>query len=74
MPDGIEENPAVLVRLVVGHGRPEGDRLCGSRIEVAELEVEVHHRVLLAPGRQPHGDFIVGRLLEHQENGAFGRS
>lgn len=70
----VEEHPDILLRLVFSQRRSEGERLSSRRVEVAHLEVEVHHRTLF-PGRgRPGRGLVVGCLLEHDVDGPLGRS
>jgi hypothetical protein len=56
------------------HSRPKSDCLGDCRIEIADLEVEVHHRPLVTSSWGPDGSSVVRRLLEHDVNGPIGRS
>ncbi len=57
MPDWVEEHPDVLLRLVASHGRSEGERVGDRRIQIANLEVEVHHRTLFPVRSRPWGGY-----------------
>lgn len=46
--DWVEEHAYVFLRLVLGQRRSERNRLGNRGVEVVDLEVEVHHRTLLA--------------------------
>jgi len=70
----IEQHSDVLLRLMLCHSRPESDCLSDSRIEVADLEVEVHHRPLGTVYRRPNGSSVVSCLLENDVDGPLGRS
>ena len=61
----IEEHSNIFLRLVLSHGRSHGDRLSHCRIDVVDLEVEVHHRTLVLPCRRPHGGAVAVRLLDN---------
>jgi hypothetical protein len=43
----VEKHPDVLLRLVRSHRCSKGNGLGDRGVEVADLEVEVHHRTLL---------------------------
>jgi hypothetical protein len=51
----VEEHSDVLLRLVRSHRCSEGNGLGDRGIEVADLEIEVHHRTLLPVDWRPHG-------------------
>jgi hypothetical protein len=72
VPGWVKEHSHRLLRLVRSHRRSEGDRLGDRGIEVPDLEVEVHHRTLLPVDGRPDRSLIVGRLLEHDEDGPLG--
>src|SRR4051794_25425278 len=61
----VEQHPDVVLRLRLGQRGAQGDRVLDRRVEVADLEVEVHHRPLLPRRRRPHRGLVTGRLLEH---------
>ena len=69
----VEEHADVLLRLVRSHRCSEGNGLGDRGVEVAGLEVEVHHRTLLPAGWRPYGGLVAGRLLEHGVDGSRGR-
>ncbi len=52
MTSGIEEDTHVLLRLVIGQLGADFERMGNGRVEIDDLEVEVHHH-LLRPGRLP---------------------
>jgi hypothetical protein len=58
MPRRIEEHSDILLRLVPGLGRAEGNRLSDCRREVVDLEVQVHHGTLVFACRRPHGGAV----------------
>lgn len=60
---GVEEHSDVLLRLVLGHRGAQGDR----RVQIADLEVEVHHRALSAIDRWPDRSPVAFGLLEYEE-------
>jgi len=68
----VEKHSDVLLRLVRSHRCSEGNGLGGRGVEVADLEVEVHHRTLLPVDWRPYGGLVAGRLLEHDEGGSGG--
>src|SRR5580692_8039993 len=69
----VEEHSDVLLRLVRSHRCSEGNGLGDRGVEVADLEVEVHHRTLLPVDWRPYGGLVAGRLLEHDVDGSRGR-
>ena len=69
----VEKHSDVLLRLVRSHHCSEGNGLGDRGVEVADLEVEVHHRTLLPIDWRPYGGLVAGRLLEHDEDGSRGR-
>ena len=71
MPGWVEEHPDVLLWLGRGHRRSQSDRVGDRGIEVADLEVEVHHRALFPVDWRPDRGSIAGCLLEHQIDGSL---
>ena len=69
----VEKHSDVLLRLVRSNRCSEGNGLGDSGVEVADLEVEVHHRTLLPVDWRPYGGLVAGRLLEHDVYGSRGR-
>ena len=69
----IEQYTNVLLRLMIGNGRPEGECFGDGGVKIRDLEVEVHHRTLSTILRRPDGALVVRRLLEDDVNGTFGR-
>lgn len=69
----VEEHSDVLLRLVRSHRCSEGNGLGDRGVEVADLEVEVHHRTLLPVDWRPYGGLVAGRLLEHDVDGSGAR-
>jgi len=69
----VEKHSDVLLRLVRSHRCSECNGLGDRAVEVADLEVEVHHRTLLPIDWRPYGGLVAGRLLEHDEDGSRGR-
>jgi hypothetical protein len=69
----VEEHSDVLLRLVRSHRCSEGNGLGDRGVEVADLEIEVHHRTLLPVDWRPYGGLVAGRLLEHDVDGSRGR-
>ena len=51
----VEKHSDILLRLVRSHRCPEGNGLGDRGVEVADLEVEVHHGALFAVGGRPDG-------------------
>ena len=60
----VEEDSDILLRLVLSRRCSEGERLSDCGIEVADLEVEVHHRTLFPVHGGPDGGLVVACLLE----------
>ena len=73
MPNRIEEHSDILPRLVPSHGRSKRNRVSDCRIEVANLEVQVHHRTLIFICRGPHGGAVAVGFLENDVDRPFGR-
>jgi hypothetical protein len=48
VPGGIEQHPDVVLRLRLGDPRTERHGVGDGRVEVVDLDVEVHHRPLPA--------------------------
>src|ERR1700683_4988001 len=74
MPRWVEEHADVVPWLVLRHGRSQGNSLSHGRIEVTDLEVEMHHRTLGLVYRRPDRGLVAGRFLEHDVNGTLGGS
>jgi hypothetical protein len=68
----VEEHSDIVLWLLGSDRGSECDGLRDRRIEVTDLEVEVHHRALLPVGRRPYGRAVIGRLLEHDIAGSLG--
>ena len=69
----VEEHADVLLWLVNRNRRSEGERLSDRGIEIANLEIEVHHRTLFPVRGWPDGGLVVGCLLEHDVDGPLRR-
>ncbi len=69
MTGGIEKHTHVLVRLMLGGDRSEGNRFGHGALEIGDLEVEVHHRSLVTRRGWPGRRAVVAGLLEHDERG-----
>ncbi len=69
----VEQHSDVFLRLVFRHSRAEGDCVGDCRTQVADLEVEVHHRPLGTVSWWPDRGHVVGCRLKHYE-GSLGRS
>jgi len=52
---GVDEHANVLLRLVRSDSCSQGERLPDRRVEVGDLEVNVHHRTLFAVDGRPDG-------------------
>ena len=72
MPGWVEKHSDVLLRLGCRHCGAQGERFSDRRIEVPNLEVEVHHRPLGAVNGRPYRDLVIGRLLEHDVDRSLG--
>ena len=69
----IEQNSDIAMRLMFRHTRPKADCFRDRRIEVAHLEVEVHHGPLGTVHGRPDGSLVIGGFLEHDEDRPVGR-
>src|SRR5262245_43365935 len=69
----VEQNPDVVLRLVRGDRRAESYRVLDRRLEVTDLEVEMHHRTLLPVNGRPHRWRVSDRLLKHDEDRSLRR-
>jgi hypothetical protein len=63
---GVEHNPDVRLRLVFREGGSQGHRFGDGRVQVRDLEVEVHHRALLPVDGRPDRRAVAVGLLEHE--------
>src|ERR1700736_3157972 len=61
----VEDHPDIVLRLVRSDRSSECDSLGDRRVEVSDLEIEMHHRALLPVARRPHRGPGNTRLLEH---------
>jgi hypothetical protein len=57
---------------VLRHGRSQGNSLSDGRIEVADLEVEMHHRTLGLVYWRPDRGLVATRFLEDDLNRPLG--
>jgi len=73
MTGGINEYPDVLLGLVSRHRRSKRDRFGDSRVKVAYLKVEMHHRALVSRFRWPDRWLKVKGFLEHDVYRSVGR-
>jgi len=70
----VKQHTDVFLWLIVRNFRPKSYRFADRRIQVANLEIEVHHRPLGTVCRGPDGSFVASCLLEHDVNGSLWRS
>jgi hypothetical protein len=62
VPGWVEKHSDVLLRLGCSHRGAQGERLSDRGIEIADLEVEVHHRALCTVDGRPYRGLVIGRL------------
>jgi len=66
MPGWIQQNPDVVLRLELGDPGAQGHGVGDGRVEIRHLDVEVHHRALLARCGGPDWRHVVfGELKDH---------
>jgi len=74
MSSGVEQHSDILLRLMLRNCGSQSDRLRDGCVEVAHLEVEVHHWPLGSIFWRPDRSFVVSCFLEHDVDGPLGRS
>ena len=65
----VEQDPHVLLRLELRHGRPQRCRVLGRSLEVGDLEVEVQLHLRIAGTARPDGTDVVLLGLETEVDG-----
>lgn len=66
MPGRIQQNADVIVRSELGDPRAQGHGVGDGRAEIGHLDVEVHHRALLARCCRPDQRHVVlGAMEDH---------
>jgi hypothetical protein len=66
VPGRIQEDPDIVPRLEAGDPSAKGHGVGDGSVEVLDLDVEVHHRALLAGDGWPDRRYVVlGELEDH---------
>jgi hypothetical protein len=74
MPGRVDQYADMLLGLVIGNLRSERNGVGYGRIEVSDLEIEMHHGALPSLNGRPHGWHVALSLLEDEIDRPLGRS
>lgn len=73
MSGGVEQNPHILLRLVFGQLGTQADGPINLSCQVADLEVQVRHRLLLPSTAGPNRALVGGTALDAEVGDALAR-
>src|SRR5262249_53890602 len=71
VPGGIEVYPYVLLRLKISERRAGGDRVRAGLLEVIDLDIQMHHHLLVARAGRPHRADVAAFGLERKTDSAI---
>jgi hypothetical protein len=69
----IEQHPDVVLRLMLGESRTHLERVGNRGLQVADLDIEMHHHLLTTWHGGPHGRHELRRGLNRQIGDPFRR-